>query len=149
MSRCFRECGFPLTGDETFCPECGCRIVISTITRPLENRVENPGKPDRAQYFYECGVIGWEAFKKYCVFTGRASRREYWSFMLLCLLCGFAGCGIIFLLPYIGVTIRRMHDIGKCGWCSLVQFACFFLLFKRSDEGMNKYGLPNPAENLL
>lgn len=107
---------------------------------------------DWAQYFYECGVIGWEAFKKYACFTGRASRREFWSFNLICwLVGGFTGglAAFILLLPMIGVGIRRMHDIGKCGWWCICPIACIFLFLKRSDEGVNQYGSPNPAINLL
>lgn len=173
MSTPCKECGYPLEGNETFCPECGCPVenqsnayaqVKEQPAQPSSHKVQNPTpapaypaptptpKTDWAQYFYECGVIGWEAFKKYCVFTGRASRREYWSFYLLFLMIVSVSYGIgllICILPLIGVSIRRMHDVGKCGWWSICPFACFFLLFKRSDDGANFYGAPNPAKNLL
>lgn len=165
------ECGCEVPRTRQSCPECGCPITHEftppsapsmpmTEERPPEStNINNPIRPtsipssqtDWAQYFYECGVIGWEAFKKYACFTGRASRREFWSFNLICLLVGaFTGwAAFIMLLPMIGVGIRRMHDIGKCGWWCICPIACIFLFLKRSDEGENQYGSPNPAINLL
>lgn len=160
------ECGYPLTGSETACPECGYPVENQSANRTASQEsiapntyspiqptyVASGGKNDWAQYFYECGVIGWEAFKKYCVFTGRSSRREFWSLWLLSLMIISLTYGIgviICILPMLGVSIRRMHDINKSGWWSICPIACFFLFFKRSDEGANRYGEPNPAKNLL
>ena len=156
------ECGYPLNGTEQSCPECGCPIEwtqpeetsSSTLSpQPQSNNtycvVE---KTDWAQYFYECGVIGWEAFKKYAVFTGRASRREFWSLTLVYLFCALGTSGLaslVFLLPGIGVGIRRMHDINKCGWWCICPIASFFLFLKQSDRGDNYYGPEEPAKNLL
>lgn len=169
MSTKCPDCGFDVPYDRNSCPECGCPIehqqnppITSApfqSTQSEEQQTEEQQcectpchQTDWAQYFYECGVIGWEAFKKYAEFTGRSSRREFWSFNLVCwMIIGFTGgLGVIVgLLPMIGVSIRRMHDIGKCGWWSICPIACFFLFLKRSDNGINKYGIPNPAKNLL
>ena len=159
------DCGYPLNGSERTCPECGYPIVSTamyasdrTNIQPVGASVQNvpasntSAKTDWAHYFYECGVIGWESFKKYAVFTGRASRREFWSLHLLFLMSfglTFSLTRFIFLLPIIGVAIRRMHDIGKCGWWCICPIACIFLFLKRSDEGPNEYGFPEPAKNLL
>ena len=71
-------------------------------------------------------------FNKYFDFKGRASRSEYWYFILFI----FLGYGVGFLLslittalfwllgiffigiiiPAIAVTARRLHDINKSGW---------------------------------
>lgn len=48
---------------------------------------------------------------------------------------------LILFLPSLGVLIRRMHDVNKSGWWMFVPFADFFLLFKKSDEGENEYGV--------
>ena len=74
---------------------------------------------------------------KYAVFTGRASRSEYWWFFLFTLLM-FLGVGMIdvvldgsnqaaglvaalvFLLPSLSVGARRLHDTGKSGWWLLL-----------------------------
>lgn len=71
--------------------------------------------------------------EKYCCFTGRASRSEYWWFVLFTSLISVAiiplqrvfptvynvlayvfGLGL--MLPQLGVVWRRLHDIGKSGW---------------------------------
>lgn len=164
ISKSCPECGFPLKGDEFTCPECGFPIVkenevIERKTVHLEEDLRKPSiqtatKIDLAHYIYECGVIGWSVIKKYVCFKGRASRREYWSFFLIlsCFFIPFSSAPIgilILLLPWIGVGIRRMHDIGKNGWWSICPIANLFLLLKKSDEGTNKYGEPFPAKNLL
>ena len=81
----------------------------------------------------------------YVNFSGRASRSEYWWFYLFACLAVFGaqilggiitaalgdagamiGLGIVVLvylglvLPNLGVSVRRMHDIGKSGWLLLV-----------------------------
>ena len=72
---------------------------------------------------------------KYATFSGRASRSEYWYFVLFTVLIGFVSGlvdGIIFpgnyfspinsivslavLLPGLSVAVRRLHDIGRSGW---------------------------------
>lgn len=69
---------------------------------------------------------------KYAVFTGRATRPEYWWFFLFNVILsiiltfvdrailGFPLLGTIvslaLLLPGIGVGVRRLHDIDKSGW---------------------------------
>ena len=99
MEKICSECGYPLQGNEKVCPECGCPIKagesanaepkpLSTTNSSIKPtidvvRPDNLVKIDWAQYFYECGVIGWEAFKKYFSFDGRASRREFWSLYLI------------------------------------------------------------------
>ena len=68
---------------------------------------------------------------KYFDFSGRASRSEYWwtylayaigSFIAITL-DGITGLGLFSLvlffggiLPLLGVSIRRLHDLDKSGW---------------------------------
>ncbi len=67
-------------------------------------------------------------FKKYAKFSGRATRFEYWSFVLFQLLVSFfvslipfagtAVSGIITLvcfIPNLSVSWRRLHDTGRSG----------------------------------
>jgi len=75
------------------------------------------------------------AFKKYATFEGKASRSELWWFLLftqlfqLILQYMYAGLSItaplslafiisslIFFIPTLTVSVRRLHDIGKSGW---------------------------------
>lgn len=83
-------------------------------------------------------------FQQYVGFSGRASRSEYWFFYLsfvvaaigmlvltivsafvLDALAGLMGmltmvAYLAFILPFISVSVRRLHDLGKSGWMFLV-----------------------------
>ena len=77
------------------------------------------------------------SLEKYVDFSGRATRKEFWTFVLFMYLSAFlAGIvdGLIgtdlignlvvvgLLLPYISCAARRMHDVGKSGWFMIVPF---------------------------
>lgn len=105
--------------------------------------------------------------KKYAVFSGRASRKEYWMFFLFNLIISFAigfvlgfiggvlGIGtalsepasviyaLAVLVPSIAVGVRRMHDIGRSGWWILFPFVNLVFLCLDSQPNENEYG-PNP-----
>lgn len=101
--------------------------------------------------------------KKYAVFSGRASRREYWMFTLINFVISFfvgfmsglfirdktmvniAGnlYSLAVLLPSIGVAIRRVHDTNNSGWFILVPIYSLILVLTGGTKGDNKYG-PDP-----
>ena len=110
------------------------------------------------------------AFKKYAVFSGRATRKEFWMFTLINTIVNIIVAvaltiivgeykGLIFIptlytlavfIPSLAISCRRLHDIGKSGWwilITLVPFIGSLLLFSfyviDSQTGTNKYG-PNP-----
>ena len=69
-------------------------------------------------------------FSKYADFYGRATKSEFWWWMLFVFLAS-AGTGMISpvlssllslatLLPCLAVTSRRLHDIGRSGWWQLI-----------------------------
>lgn len=78
-------------------------------------------------------------FANYVAFQGRASRSEYWYFILFCILVDMAA-GIIdsaigqdlsvvgslwtlaTFLPTISLATRRLHDIDRSGWWQLLCF---------------------------
>ena len=71
---------------------------------------------------------------KYCSVQGRASRSEYWWFMLFSSVATAAlenipVVGILaslaFIAPTICVTSRRLHDIGWSGWWQLLPLVLF------------------------
>ena len=58
--------------------------------------------------------------KKYVDIKGTASRKEFWQFYLaylvLCLIpIVNLLCWWIFLLPFLCISVRRLHDVGKSG----------------------------------
>jgi len=113
-----------------------------------------------------------KCIKNYAVFKGRAVKPEFWYFALASAIIQFSlliidiiigwDVGTIYgiktlplvetsrlllLVPSISVTVRRLHDINKNGWWSLlwglpiigwvilVRWLC-----KSGDEGKNQYG---------
>lgn len=80
--------------------------------------------------------------RKYADFSGRATRAEFWWWVLATTIFSFALSaidsfvsavsslyvfsplssifGLAILLPNLAVTARRLHDIGKSGWWQLV-----------------------------
>jgi uncharacterized membrane protein YhaH (DUF805 family) len=112
-----------------------------------------------------------KVLKKYAVFTGRASRQEFWMFMLINLLIIF-GLTILpiilksvtktdqsilklvyylaVFMPYTAVYIRRMHDTGRSGWWSIIPIVCLIFAIEDGQPGENKYGAdPKQTKNYL
>ncbi|HUI92531.1 MAG TPA: DUF805 domain-containing protein [Chitinivibrionales bacterium] len=114
--------------------------------------------------------------KKYAVFSGRARRREYWMFALFQIIFYVAAAildnvfhtklqgelyGLFYclyalatFLPNLGVTVRRLHDVGKSGWFMLIALIpiigaiwLLVLMCRDGDQGQNDYG-PDPKENV-
>ena len=76
-------------------------------------------------------------FKKYVTFAGRASRSEYWYWVLFSIIGGIVTgtldyaifsendyatplnsiFNLVCFLPSLAVGIRRLHDIGRTGAC--------------------------------
>ena len=91
-----------------------------------------------------------KALKQYVDFSGRASRKEYWYFYLFALINGIVTCSmgyVLLLVPTIAVTVRRLHDIGKSGWYSLITLIpivgwiiIIIWLCQDSQPGANKWG---------
>ena len=113
------------------------------------------------------------AFDSYCRFQGRSSRSEYWWWVLFVAILSFC-IGIIegilgfsmtavqvtsgilslvLLLPGLGLSVRRLHDIGKSGWWILlglipvVGAIVLIIWFARNSQMQdNQYGpVPNMA----
>ncbi len=105
---------------------------------------------------------------KYSEFNGRASRKEFWGFLMWKLIIGMALIFSFFLLmlaggaspakieyishiftnsylmlllmPTLAVSVRRLHDTGRSGWWYLC--VPIFLVFALQDSQphANKYG---------
>lgn len=112
--------------------------------------------------------IPWflKCLKNYANFNGRARRRECWFFLLsiwiivivVALCTAFIDSKqtrdiiaslvqLAFLLPWVAVLARRMHDVGKSGWYMLIPFYNIYLSVQDSTPGPNKYG-PAPKDVL-
>ena len=98
--------------------------------------------------------------KKYFCFEGRASRAEFWQWFLAVVIVNFVlsiipGAGkflsplffLAILLPFLGVTARRLHDRGKSGWLQLIALIpivgfiiVLIMCIPEGDAGENKYG---------
>jgi uncharacterized membrane protein YhaH (DUF805 family) len=111
--------------------------------------------------------------KRYAVFSGRASRAEYWMFTLVnfMVMIGVAfieaalrdllgldtDSSLVFyvyvlgvLLPTLGVSVRRLHDADRSGWWMLLGLgpvlgALALVVFFVMDgtPGPNRFG-PEP-----
>ncbi|TAK73342.1 MAG: DUF805 domain-containing protein [Dehalococcoidia bacterium] len=101
------------------------------------------------------------ALQNYAVFTGRAGRSTFWYWVLFTVIVGIIanvidkslGVSVIgslvslgFLLPNIGMAVRRLHDIGKSWkWLLLVLIPVLgwiylIYLYVQPSEGPNVYG---------
>ena len=95
--------------------------------------------------------------KAYAQFSGRASRSEYWwfcAFYMLCILgasiIDAAAIGILqlqtpyfifslivsisLLMPYTGLSWRRLHDIGIAGWLNIPWLLIWIVLFSYQTQ---------------
>lgn len=112
---------------------------------------------------------------RYAQFSGRASRSEFWWFQLFIVIisiplyvlsfyAGYTGSStlalvvsglsvvlwLVFVLPCLAATVRRLHDTDRSGWWVLLAFVPFvslavlvFLLLP-SSPGDNRFGAPVP-----
>ena len=100
----------------------------------------------------------------YADFEGRATRQQYWMFVLVYILIAIAVSiveeilgtmvlgallSLALLIPSLAIGARRLHDTGKSGWWQLVCLIPFIgwiiaivLLAQKGDAGPNKYGSP-------
>lgn len=98
------------------------------------------GVPPMDKPYYGCtfGEAVSRFFHKYTVFTGRASRSEFWWFILfnflvsivLSIIGAIVGHGftswlsgiwdLAIVVPFIALGIRRLHDSNKSGWWILL-----------------------------
>jgi len=97
-------------------------------------------------------------FKKYADFNGRASRPEFWWFVLFTIIVSIVG-GAVFrnwvmslinlalFVPSIAVGARRLHDIGKSGWLQLLWIIpvigwaiLIYWAAQPGQAGANQYG---------
>ncbi len=107
-----------------------------------------------------------KVLRQYVDFEGRASRQEFWMFVLFNFLISMVAAfidrmlglrfglnqlySLFVLLPSIAVSVRRLHDIGKSGWMLLLSFIpilgwiwLIVLYATEGEPGDNEFG-PDP-----
>ena len=100
-------------------------------------------------------------FQKFFIFTNRASRSEYWWFILFYTI--FASIptfvpnenlvvfgyimSLLLFIPGIAVTVRRLHDINKSGWFILISLIpilgsiiVLVMTIEKGTLGKNRFG---------
>ena len=98
--------------------------------------------------------------KKYAIFSGRASRSEYWWFVLAQMLV-VMGASIVsdtlgalvmlaLLVPSCAAAARRLHDAGRSGWWQLLTLipligalVVLYWLVQPSEPGTNDFSAPS------
>ncbi len=106
-------------------------------------------------------------FENYINLSGRATRSEYWYFLLFIFLgrmvIGFFTAitdleglinlwDIVVFLPHLSVAVRRLHDTNKSGWWVLLFITIIGLIpliiwyTQKGNEEENRFG-PNPLSN--
>ena len=108
-------------------------------------------------------------FSKYINFRDRASRSEYWFWILFYFLGAIATgiidlalgvqvtsgvFGLIMIVPNISVAVRRLHDRDYSGWWYLLVFIpligwliLFIWFCLKGTDGPNRFG-PDPLATL-
>lgn len=85
---------------------------------------------------------------------GRAGRSEYWYFYLLYVIIYNVAnilegrthtltdlVSVVFAIPILTASIRRMHDVGKSGWFLIIPFYDLYLAVQPSQPGSNQWGV--------
>ena len=100
-------------------------------------------------------------FQKFFIFTNRASRSEYWWFILFytifatiptlvpnenVVVFGYI-ISLLLFIPGIAVTVRRLHDINKSGWFIFISLIpilgsiiVLVMTIEKGTLGKNRFG---------
>jgi uncharacterized membrane protein YhaH (DUF805 family) len=132
-------------------------VVMIAALYQLPYHPRNDGGRDM-----EFGQAISTCFSKYATFAGRATRAEYWYFVLFIsvatVVLGIIDLALPYgvlepifslatLLPSIAVMIRRLHDVDRSGWWWLIVFVplvgwilLIVWLSTRGTSGPNRFG---------
>ncbi len=98
--------------------------------------------------------------KHYADFTGRATRQQFWMYVLIVWLIQVVLnildldmittlLSVALLIPNLAIGARRLHDIGKSGWWQLLMFIpiigwiiLIVWFATKSDTSDNQFGSP-------
>ena len=135
------QCGAENDDSIKFCKSCGVSVTSSRVS------------------FTDAISL---AFTNYVNFKGRSTRAEYWWFVLFTSILSviteaidsISSLGVtnlilslVVFMPSLTVGVRRLHDINKSGWWTLmwlIPIVGWIIMIvwytRRSDEGINRYG---------
>ena len=107
-------------------------------------------------------------------FSGRSSRSEYWFLYLFGIVFQIVGVVLMFIseyfgfvlligllmliVPFMAVSVRRLHDVGQSGWMLLIGIIpivnlvggfvlLYWFIFAAGEEQANRFG-PVPTNML-
>ena len=151
-----------------FTPQPPAFCPTSFPATPVE--IGSDDEPTPSEQMMTLGQSITICFNKFAKFRGRASRAEFWWFYLLYVIGSFftefmdilasdyisyeeslrelTGIGyqnvwgLILLIPYLAVGVRRLHDTNHSGWWILCPIYNIILLATKGDEYQNEYGEP-------
>lgn len=138
-------CGASHASTDQVCPSCGHLLldnandgddILGTVKTGLgtvrdEAQKSLPGlKRNFILLFNDVKIVlamAWKAFARYVDFKGKASRDEYWAFILVCFLITRLLCllqaelvaqiiAILCIVPGLAITVRRIRDTGLSPW---------------------------------
>lgn len=162
------ECGAPIPSQTDCCSNCGMSLADPS---QVAETADVANEPTPSLTFVEAVVSCFSA--KYFTFSGRARRSEFLYFNIFNILTLLFFClvstwlrfdvniqsmmvcvGLIYfvvsVLPFLGVLVRRLHDIGHSGLFAFLLlvpvFAPLLMLlcaFRDSVPETNDYG-PSP-----
>ena len=107
------------------CPKCGAEILTERDELPLRCLTcQFPLRPESSTNVASCLR---HSFVQYVGIRGRARRAEFLWFvlfymvtlgvMLQCLPSLYDLASLLLFIPSISLSVRRMHDTGRSGWC--------------------------------
>tara|TARA_X000001036_G_C20357732_1_gene675219 strand:+ start:81 stop:614 length:534 start_codon:yes stop_codon:yes gene_type:complete len=150
--------------DEKYCQDCGKVIKIKAELCPYCG-VRQSRPPTQTMSFGD--AVTNCLINNYANFRGRASVSEYWLFVLFTMILSFfVGMldafvfgfewddpmwfsdilTLVLFLPSVGAWIRRLHDVGKSGWWTLLGLTIigiiplFIWSVTQGDDYTNDYG---------
>ncbi|WP_216937838.1 DUF805 domain-containing protein [Acinetobacter sp. BY484] len=130
----------------------------------ISSQLDKYSNLDQAEENYSS--IDWfvKCLTNYANFSGRARRKEFWFFMLFCVILGIIAevidtvlgtkslvnglLNLVLLVPSLAVGARRLHDVGRSGWWQLLMLTVIGVLVliwwwaTETKQQNNKYGAP-------
>ncbi len=159
-----RHCMSEIPGGATAEPIATTAALPAPLANPAYRPENNLDRPKGFQLFLACTAM---ALRKYFVFSGRASRSEFWLFFLAFIIAAAIAAVIDIVLfpemrtgwasgivtwstaiPFMSISYRRLHDQGRSGawyWlCATIVGAIpvIYWFTRPSDAGANRFGAP-------